>query len=121
MESLSVGTTSCVRQIPYGLVVRITGFHPVGPGSIPGMGAYIFKLKSNELSTSYLKANSPSAVPYCLVVRISGSHPEGPGSIPGMGTFNFCHFFPMVEKYLKNINTDTTQARTGDLLRVRQM
>jgi hypothetical protein len=24
--------------LPYGLVVRITGFHPVGPGSIPGMG-----------------------------------------------------------------------------------
>jgi hypothetical protein len=25
-------------SLPYGLVVRITGFHPVGPGSIPGMG-----------------------------------------------------------------------------------
>ena len=26
------------RNIPYGLVVRIRGFHPRGPGSIPGMG-----------------------------------------------------------------------------------
>ena len=24
--------------IPYGLVARISGFHPEGPGSIPGMG-----------------------------------------------------------------------------------
>ena len=25
-------------DIPYGLVVRISGFHPDGPGSIPGVG-----------------------------------------------------------------------------------
>ena len=25
-------------DIPYCLVVRISGFHPEGPGSIPGMG-----------------------------------------------------------------------------------
>ena len=25
-------------QIPYGLAVRIPGFHPGGPGSTPGMG-----------------------------------------------------------------------------------
>ena len=27
-----------VRPIPYSLVVRISGSHPVGPGSIPGVG-----------------------------------------------------------------------------------
>ena len=26
--------------IPCGLVVRISGFHPGGPGSIPGMGTF---------------------------------------------------------------------------------
>ena len=26
--------------IPFGLVVRIPGFHPGGPGSIPGMGMF---------------------------------------------------------------------------------
>ena len=26
--------------LPYGLVVRIPGFHPGGPGSIPGVGTY---------------------------------------------------------------------------------
>uniref|UniRef100_A0A0K0G5A0 Uncharacterized protein n=1 Tax=Strongyloides venezuelensis TaxID=75913 RepID=A0A0K0G5A0_STRVS len=26
------------EHLPYGLVVRIRGFHPRGPGSIPGMG-----------------------------------------------------------------------------------
>ena len=25
---------------PYGLVVRISGFHPDGPGSIPGVGTF---------------------------------------------------------------------------------
>ena len=26
------------QQIPYGLAVRIPGFHPGGPGSTPGIG-----------------------------------------------------------------------------------
>ena len=29
-------------SFPYGLVVRISGFHPDGPGSIPGVGTYHF-------------------------------------------------------------------------------
>ncbi len=28
--------------LPYGLAVRIPGFHPGGPGSTPGMGRYVF-------------------------------------------------------------------------------
>ena len=31
-----------VSVIPFGLVVRIPGFHPGGPGSIPGVGSYFF-------------------------------------------------------------------------------
>ena len=27
-----------ISDLPYGLVVRIPGFHPGGPGSIPGVG-----------------------------------------------------------------------------------
>ena len=27
-----------IVTFPYGLVVRISGFHPDGPGSIPGVG-----------------------------------------------------------------------------------
>ena len=30
--------------IPYGLVVRIPGFHPGGPGSIPGVGTLFYPL-----------------------------------------------------------------------------
>ena len=30
--------TLLTSQIPYGLAVRIPGFHPGGPGSTPGMG-----------------------------------------------------------------------------------
>ena len=29
-------------QLPYGLAVRIPGFHPGGPGSTPGMGTTIY-------------------------------------------------------------------------------
>ena len=32
------------HQIPYGLAVRIPGFHPGGPGSTPGMGTDTFFL-----------------------------------------------------------------------------
>ena len=30
------------NDLPYGLVVRIPGFHPGGPGSIPGVGTLRF-------------------------------------------------------------------------------
>ena len=36
-----IPTGTCV-DIPYGLVVRIPGFHPGGPGSIPGVGTSFF-------------------------------------------------------------------------------
>ena len=29
------------NDLPYGLVVRIPGFHPGGPGSIPGVGTFL--------------------------------------------------------------------------------
>ena len=31
---------SLFTSLPCGLVVRIPGFHPGGPGSIPGMGTF---------------------------------------------------------------------------------
>ena len=36
--------TSIVEQVPYGLAVRIPGFHPGGPGSTPGMGTACYFL-----------------------------------------------------------------------------
>ena len=30
------------NHLPHGLVVRISGFHPGGPGSIPGAGKHLF-------------------------------------------------------------------------------
>ena len=36
------------RQIPYGLVARIPGFHPGGSGSIPGMGKFWFFLFQSD-------------------------------------------------------------------------
>ena len=29
-------------SVPDGLGVRISGFHPDGPGSIPGLGGFLF-------------------------------------------------------------------------------
>ena len=35
---LLMNTGKSLIEIPYGLAVRIPGFHPGGPGSTPGMG-----------------------------------------------------------------------------------
>ncbi len=37
----------CRHGIRYGLVVRISGFHPGGPGSIPGIGKILFHFASS--------------------------------------------------------------------------
>ena len=37
------------RGIPYGLAVRIPGFHPGGPGSTPGMGIHFLSLQTSEV------------------------------------------------------------------------
>ena len=42
LSTLLLATVLCV--LPYGLVVRIPGFHPGGPGSIPGVGTWFFSL-----------------------------------------------------------------------------
>ena len=36
-----MNTGQSLIEIPYGLAVRIPGFHPGGPGSTPGMGKTI--------------------------------------------------------------------------------
>ena len=38
-----------VRVLPYGLAVRIPGFHPGGQGSAPGMGSRYFCASSNMI------------------------------------------------------------------------
>ena len=39
---LKMLTACCLCIVPYGLAVRIPGFHPGGPGSTPGMGTSLF-------------------------------------------------------------------------------
>ena len=36
------GSSPLKEELPYGLAVRIPGFHPGGPGSTPGMGTTVF-------------------------------------------------------------------------------
>ena len=38
-------------SLPYGLAVRIPGFHPGGPGSTPGMGTSKFILQGKVFSS----------------------------------------------------------------------
>ena len=38
----SVNILRYIIKFPYGLAVRIPGFHPGGPGSTPGMGINLF-------------------------------------------------------------------------------
>ena len=42
----------CPRDIPYGLAVRIPGFHPGGPGSTPGMGTHFLSVQTMFLSVT---------------------------------------------------------------------
>ena len=43
-----------LREIPYGLAVRIPGFHPGGPGSTPGMGTiFLFCFNNSGFSVVY--------------------------------------------------------------------
>ncbi len=45
------------NHIPYCLVARISGFHPEGPGSIPGMGNFfsISPVKDGDFVHTYNK------------------------------------------------------------------
>ncbi len=54
----------CIGSFRYGLVVRIAGSHPAGPGSIPGNGKYILstpQVKKNiSLCVMYIFTNTPN-------------------------------------------------------------
>ena len=40
----------CAFAVPCGLVARIPGFHPGGPGSIPGMGRNFEEVEMTKFS-----------------------------------------------------------------------
>ena len=44
--------SQALREIPYGLAVRIPGFHPGGPGSTPGMGTRFLSVQTLFLSVT---------------------------------------------------------------------
>ena len=63
-------------QVLHGLVVRIPGFHPGGPGSIPGVGTF----GCNR-----------------IVVSTSRCGRDNPGSNPGYSTFWLCRILSINE------------------------
>ena len=46
---------STMISIPHGLMARIPGFHPGGPGSIPGVGDSLFLINRNSQSAKELR------------------------------------------------------------------
>ena len=61
--------------IPYGLVVRIPGFHPGGPGSIPGVGTFNIFFEKKEKRKPYHSHNSEfeKMENYFIVIQTSPS------------------------------------------------
>ena len=61
-------------SVPYGLAVRIPGFHPGGPGSTPGMGTRSFRCVSSLLCSGTMNRRAPHfrCIIYCTyATRIS--------------------------------------------------
>ena len=49
--------------VPYGLAVRIPGFHPGGPGSTPGMGMLLCRLSPSKINLAFA-AHSCTKFPF---------------------------------------------------------
>ena len=54
-----VSTHVFPQEVPRGLMARIAGFHPAGPGSIPGVGDLIFSTFFLIFVTSIAKKRRP--------------------------------------------------------------
>ena len=52
MFYLHLENFAVIHQLRYGLVVRISGSHPGGPGSIPGNGILFFFAKNSKMTQS---------------------------------------------------------------------
>ena len=51
-------------HLPFGLVVRIPGFHPGGPGSIPGVGIpFFFQHNRQSMCKYYVQAPATNLPP----------------------------------------------------------
>ena len=62
--------------IPHGLVVRISGFHPGGPGSIPGAGMpsrhveFGTKFERHKLAVKQIQQPYVPVIPYTATIRV---------------------------------------------------
>ena len=60
-----------LRNLPYGLAVRIPGFHPGGPGSTPGMGTFFSPIflvmgsNNRRVGEAYMHSSMCVAVEWC--------------------------------------------------------
>ena len=121
-----------IKNILVGLSVRVSGYHPQGPGSTPGLGNFVrIECFRNHVTFDRNKYSIQSAqttikhealeiliknIPLGLAVRICGFHPQGPGSTPGLGNFvRIEHFRNHVtfgrNKVLNTVCTNHNQTR----------
>ena len=59
-----IAYSSFLPKVPYGLAVRIPGFHPGGPGSTPGMGSsacLCFPCRTASAAETFLVSSGAAA------------------------------------------------------------
>ena len=120
-----------IKNILVGLSVRVSGYHPQGPGSTPGLGNFVriecfrnhVTFDRNKVLNTVCTNHKHEAlkiliknIPVGLAVRIRGFHPQGPGSTPGLGNFvRIDHFRNHVtfgrNKVLNTVCTNHNQTR----------
>ena len=63
------------KRLPHGLVVRIPGSHPGGPGSIPGVGKFFFlvALRYQVFNISFLNLMYHNLTWYLLKINIKNT------------------------------------------------
>ena len=78
------------KHIPFGLVVRIPGFHPGGSGSIPGMGSFLvtFMHIAQTITEIQNGSHSDNQKPGILTTIPNGTHDLGQHALPCMPKLN---------------------------------
>ena len=62
-----------LHEFPYGLAVRIPGFHPGGQGSTPGMGTHFSSVQTTQVFSLFFLSSTETSYVEFIKVRCSFS------------------------------------------------